>query len=159
VRAPRATVFAFLSRLENHWQLAGRWIEVVTLERSEPDLAAPDGGRVRICGPLGIRRTALTRVESVEAPSRLEGVAIVGRTRARVRWALHERAESTEVVLTATILRAGLLDRVLLAVGGRAWMRGRLRTTLAHLDERVAVAERPPEALSASSPPAPPPAP
>ena len=32
VRAPREQVFAFLSRLANHWTLADRWIEVLSLD-------------------------------------------------------------------------------------------------------------------------------
>src|SRR5919109_3010214 len=34
VEAPRDAVFEFLASLENHWRLADRWIEVLSLERS-----------------------------------------------------------------------------------------------------------------------------
>src|SRR5436190_2080761 len=57
-------VFAFLSALERHWAMAGRWIEVVSL--AHPPLAT--GAVVRMRGPLGLRRTAVTRVERVEPP-------------------------------------------------------------------------------------------
>src|SRR5204863_7258903 len=47
VPAPSEDVFAFLSALENHWAVAGRWIKVVSLDRS----VGATGGRVRISGP------------------------------------------------------------------------------------------------------------
>ena len=52
-------VFAFLSDLQNHWRLADRFVEVVALESSD---GGGDGGTVRVRGPLGVRRTATTRV-------------------------------------------------------------------------------------------------
>src|SRR5204863_8980823 len=45
-----------------------------------------DGGRVRIRGPFGLRRTAITSVDRVQPPDRLEGTALLGRTRAEVAW-------------------------------------------------------------------------
>lgn len=61
VPAPRAPIFEFLADLENHWQLAGPFIEVVGLERPSGQSDAPAvGGRVRMRGPLGLWRTAHT---------------------------------------------------------------------------------------------------
>ena len=54
VPAPREAVFEFLSDLGNHWAVAGRWIEVVAVD------GKGDGGHVRIRGPLGLHRTAVT---------------------------------------------------------------------------------------------------
>ena len=133
VPAPREAVFDFLSDLGNHWSVAGRWIEVVALDGNG------DGGRVRIRGPLGVRRTAVTSVERADPPERLEGIARVGRTEARVAWTLYERRSGgTEVRLAATIVRAGALDRAVLALGGASWMRRLFAATLAHLVERFA---------------------
>jgi len=133
VPAPREAVFAFLSDLHNHWAVAGRWIEVVALD------GGGDGGRVRIRGPLGVRRTAVTSVERVDPPERLEGTARLGRTEARVAWTLHEqRHGATEVRLVATVVRAGPLDRAVLALGGASWMRRLFAATLAHLAARFA---------------------
>lgn len=126
VPAPREAVFDYLSRLENHWAVAGRWIEVVAVDG--------DRGRVRLRGPLGLRRTADTRVEHVDAPARLEGTARLGSTRAAVAWALSARDDgATDVRLTATLLTTSPLDRVALMLGGRAWMRRLFATTLAQL--------------------------
>jgi hypothetical protein len=131
VAASPEEVFAFLSRLENHWRLAGRWIQVVHLE-GPPD--GGDGGAVRIRGPLGLSRTARTTVLRADPPLQMCGSAEVGRkTRARVTWTLAPEDGITRVHLQAEIEEAGLLDRVLLALGGAAWMRGRFRSVLARL--------------------------
>ena len=133
VPAPPAAVFDFLSDLRNHWAVAGRWIEVVALD------GAGNGGRVRIRGPLGVRRTAVTSVERVDPPERLEGTARLGRTEARVAWTLHEQRDgATEVRLVATVVRAGPLDRAALALGGASWMRRLFAATLARLAARFA---------------------
>src|SRR5205823_4346029 len=76
----REAAFAFLAELDNHWLVADRWIEVVCLDGER------EGGRVRIRGPLGLRRTARTQVLTAQPPARLEGRATLGRTEARVRW-------------------------------------------------------------------------
>jgi len=113
--APEA-VFRFLSKLENHWKLANRWIEVVELN---------DGsGRVRIHGPLGLRRTATTIVVDAEPDHVMHGTAeLSGGTRALIGWELAEDAGGTAVRLSAEITHASLPDRVLLALGGGPWMR------------------------------------
>jgi uncharacterized protein YndB with AHSA1/START domain len=129
--APEA-VFAFLADLANHWDLADRWVEVVSLT------PAHDGGRVRVRGPLGLSRTVDTRVDSVREPELIEGTATLGRTRAGVRWELHPDAGGTRVRLVATVLGAGRLDRLLLAAGGRRWLRHRFTVTLGRLAEAVA---------------------
>ena len=94
---------------------------------------------VRIRGPLGLHRTAVTSVDRVEPPRRLEGTARLGGTRAEVAWTLRARdAGTTEVGLAATVLRSGALDRLVLRLGGAAWMRRLFAATLAHLAERFA---------------------
>jgi polyketide cyclase/dehydrase/lipid transport protein len=133
VCAPREIVFEFLCDLRNHWAVAGRWIEVVALAGDG------DGGRVRIRGPLGLRRTAVTSVDRVEAPGRLEGSARLGRTEAWVAWTLHPRSTGgCEVTLTAAVVRAGPMDRLVLALGGARWMRRLFAATLTHLAARFA---------------------
>jgi hypothetical protein len=132
VPAGRDAVYAFLADLANHWDLADRWVEVVSLT------PAHDGGRVTVRGPLGLRRTVDTRVDDVEPPGRIEGTALLGRTRAVVRWELRPEPRGTRVHLVATVLAAGPLDRLLLAAGGRAWLRRRFTVTLNHLAQTVA---------------------
>jgi hypothetical protein len=128
-------VFAFLSRLENHWRLANRWIRVVHLEG--PD--GGEGGAVRIHGPLGLSRTARTTVLRADPPREMCGSAEVGpRTRARVTWTLVPEDGVTRVHLEAEVEEAGTLDRLLLSLGGEAWLRGRFRSVLERLAEVVA---------------------
>src|SRR3954470_4491265 len=115
--APEA-VFGFLAKLENHWKLAGRWVEVVSID--------DDNGRVRIHGPLGLRRTARTSVVDASPSRVIHGTAeLSGGTLARVAWELHEDAGGTAVRLSAKVANAALPDRLLLALGGRAWMKRR----------------------------------
>ena len=136
----REAVYAFLADLANHWDLADRWVEVVSLT------PAHDGGRVMVRGPLGLRRTVDTRVDEVEPPGRIEGTARLGRTRAVVRWELRPESRGTRVHLVARMLATGPIDRLLLAAGGRAWLRRRFTVTLSRLAQ--AVAERQAEAVT-----------
>ena len=135
VPAPAEEVFGFLDDLGNHWIVADRFVEVIDLHH--PDGASrAAGGTVRLRGPLGIRRTVTTRVAAVKPPRLLIGTAEMGdRTRARVSWALAEHRGETRVRLAARVERATRLDRALLALGGRAWLRRRFAATLDGLVE------------------------
>jgi carbon monoxide dehydrogenase subunit G len=130
VHAPPAEVFAFLADLETHWQLADRFIEVVSLER--PSAGGPAyGGVVRMRGPLGLARTARTRVVEAHPPGRLAGTAAVGRaTLARVSWTLTQHGDGTRVRLDASIEHTSSLDRLMLAAGGRRWLGRRFESIL-----------------------------
>jgi hypothetical protein len=140
VPAPPDRIFAYLSDLENHWRLADRWIEVVSLER--PPGAGPEapavGGTVRMRGPLGLGRTAATKVLSARPPGSIAGSAELGRTLARVSWTLADREGQTDVTLAAGVERAGPLDGLLLRLGGRIWLRRRFASVLERLAERFA---------------------
>ena len=126
-----AAVFAFLSDLENHWKLTGRWVEAVALDHSN--------GTVRIHGPLGLRRTARTIVVDAEPDRVMHGTAVLsGGTVARIAWELGEAPRGSSVRLSAEIDQAALPDRALLALGGRAWMKRRFQAILARLEEQVA---------------------
>ena len=139
VPAPRTEVFGFLARLDNHWQLGDRWIEVLRLDSERGTGAAIDGGAVRIRGPLGVSRTVHTRVVAAEAPDRLRGRAeIGGTTRAAITWSLSEDGEATRVGLRAEVEGMGALDRALWALGGRRWMHRRFDAVLAGLVRRFA---------------------
>jgi uncharacterized protein YndB with AHSA1/START domain len=130
IKADQERVFEFLSDLSNHWQLADGAISVVSV-------APGDGGRVRMRGPLGVRRTVDTSVEVVDPPRAIAGSAAIGyRTHARVSWTLVPLADGTQVELTAQVERAAPLDRLLLAAGGRVWLEGRFRLILGTLAER-----------------------
>jgi uncharacterized protein YndB with AHSA1/START domain len=116
VPAPPEAVFAFLADLQNHWLLAGRFIEVVRLDGPP---GSHHGGRVRMRGPLGLHRTARTLVEAAHPPHLMVGTATVGRsTRGCVSWTLTARDGATSVRLAAAVDEAGAIDRALLAIGG-----------------------------------------
>ena len=70
VGAEVADVFAFLADLENHWLLADRFVEVVELAGPP---GARTGGRVRVRGPLRLRRTATIRVDAIRPTGGAEG--------------------------------------------------------------------------------------
>lgn len=94
---------------------------------------------MRIRGPFGLQRTARTCVDYASPPSEMGGSARIGRaTTSQVRWLLHSADGATAVILGATIEHAGTLDRLLLRLGGRAWMRRRFGSTLCALEARVA---------------------
>lgn len=132
VPASPEDVYAFLSDLRNHWRLADRFVEVLTLESSDGGRA--DGGRVRVRGPLGIRRTVTTRVVAAREPRLMIGTAeLASGTRARVSWTIAGRLGASRVRLAAELEGARPLDRVLLAAGGRWWMRRRFASTLERL--------------------------
>jgi uncharacterized protein YndB with AHSA1/START domain len=129
VAASPEAVFGFLSDLDNHWKLTGRWVEAVAL--------ADANGRVRIHGPMGLRRTARTTVVDASPSHVIHGTAeLSGGTLARVSWELNEDAGGTAVRLSAEVEHAALPDRLLLALGGRAWMTRRFDKILARLDEQ-----------------------
>ena len=127
--ATRAELFERLARLENHWELADRWVEVVSLNGARGTPA--DGGVVRLHGPMGLSRTARTTVDRIEPPSLISGTAQVGpRTTGRVSWVLTAAQRGTLVTLSGELVEAAALDRLVWAAGGRAWMQRRLRGTL-----------------------------
>jgi Polyketide cyclase / dehydrase and lipid transport len=137
VEAPQDELFDFLANLDNHWRLADRFIDVLALERDADGRA--DGGRVRMRGPLCVRREAATQVLAADPPQQMLGMAEVGRrTRGFVRWKLRGEEDGTHVRLEATIDRVGWLDWVLLVLGGRAWLERRFDALLGRLPETFA---------------------
>ncbi len=143
VAAPPERVFALLEDLAQHWRMAGDWVEVVSLE---PPIAPAQGAVVRLQGPLGLRRTARTRVDIAEPNARLAGHAQTANgTRAAVEWTLRPARGGTMADLCVGLGDARLADRVLWALVGRAWTQRKLAATLEHLAPWAAAgAGRPP---------------
>ncbi|MEX0992445.1 MAG: SRPBCC family protein [Solirubrobacterales bacterium] len=134
IGAERERAFEFLSNLDNHWLLADRFVEVLDVDAAAAS-TRNGNGRVRIKGPLGAGRTVATRVLDVESPRRISGLAQVGRvTVAQVTWKLEHAERGVRVRLVAEVERAGTLDRLLLAAGGRRWLHARFEAVLARLD-------------------------
>jgi hypothetical protein len=99
-----------------------------------------DGGRVRIRGPLGLSRVAETRVLEARPPrggggAELHGRAHVGRTLGRVKWRIDPHATGSQVTLSAWVERTNLIDRVLLALGGRWWLQRIFANAVQRLEE------------------------
>lgn len=125
-RAPASAVYDFLERLSNHALITGSGL------RLEAVATDGKGARIALRGPLGIRRTARTCVTRLRRPRHFGGTAAVGRhTVAYVHWSIDQAGSGAVVTLSATILRAGPLDRLLLVLGGRRW--------LAHSFERAVI--------------------
>lgn len=139
VDVPAGRLFGFLADLGNHWRLASRWIEVVTLQ---PATGPAEGATVRLSGPLGLSRTVQTRVETAVDPLTICGHGRSGRTHADVTWRLHDLGEHARVTVRVTLVRAELRDRVVWSIGGRAWLARRLRQTLADLETSVDAEQR-----------------
>jgi hypothetical protein len=144
VPASPEDVYAFLSDLRNHWRLADRFVEVLTLDSSDGGRA--DGGHVRVRGPLGVRRTVITRVVAAREPRLIIGTAeLASGTRARVSWTIAGRVGSSRVKLAAELERARSLDRLLLRLGGRWWLRRRFASTLERLARELGAGAAAPE--------------
>jgi carbon monoxide dehydrogenase subunit G len=138
IPAPPEDVFDFLSDLDNHWRLTGRHVNVVRLNGDR------DGGTVQIRGPLGIRRTAETKVTASRAPRLIIGVAeLPSGTRARVSWTLAGRMNQTRVKLAADVEHTTLVARVLLTLGGRTWMTRMFERALGRLADRFSEQREP----------------
>jgi ribosome-associated toxin RatA of RatAB toxin-antitoxin module len=136
VQASPDEIFAYLSDLENHWQLADRFIEVIALDRESPSAKA-NGGTVRMRGPFGLERTATTRVVSANRNHSMRGTAELGKaTRARIEWRFAPELSGTRVHLRAEVERASATDHLLLLAGGAAWLRRRFAKILQALATR-----------------------
>jgi hypothetical protein len=131
IAARPESVFAFLADLDNHRLIADRYLDVVRLDGAP---GARHGGQLRLRGPFGLRRAARTRVLLRQAPYLMVGRAEVGRrTVAQVSWTLQPRGEVTEVELVTAVTPRGVVDRMLLAAGGRLWLRWRMGAALTAL--------------------------
>lgn len=136
VPASPQEVFAFLADLEHHWQLTGCRVQVIDLNGPP---GARNGGTVRIRGPLGLGRTARTRVLWADEPRSMEGSAEIGNgTTAAVSWTIAPGGEGSHVRLEATIERVSPFDRLMLALGGRKVMQRVFSRAVVNLAARFA---------------------
>lgn len=146
--AGAAETFAFLAAPATHRRLQVRGIASLSLDDAADLLS---GGAAELRGPLGLRRTVRTRVALRHPPMRLAGSALADSgTVAHVSWTLREQHDGTTLVeLTAVLGPIARGDRLLLAVGGRRWIRSlfvatlqRLAAELEHASRATAVAPR-----------------
>jgi hypothetical protein len=105
----------------------------------ELECVEEDGGRVRVRGPLGLSRVARTSVEGTERPRLLTGTADIGRkTHAAVRWEIAPLVpDSSHVRFVAHVERASKLDRAVLALGGRWWLKRIVERALQRLGAAI----------------------
>jgi uncharacterized protein YndB with AHSA1/START domain len=128
VSHPPDRVFEFLSDLRNHWRLEERAF-------LEFDEIGKSSGVIRLRGPLGLSRKVRTRVLEAERPSRLAGRAdLRGGTVGLVTWEIRSDSAGAHVRLSAEVAEASLADRVLLTLGGKAWLRRLFQRALANLE-------------------------
>lgn len=126
-------VYDFLARLENHFRLNDEYLRVEALR---PDRR---GATIKIRAPGGLRRTAHTEVTTALPPRRFGGTVTAStRTRAGAWWTIEPSAGRARVALEAEIFPRGVVDRVLLALGGRWWLERRCRRVVARLDSALA---------------------
>ncbi|MCU1449847.1 MAG: hypothetical protein JWP02_2017 [Acidimicrobiales bacterium] len=112
-------VHTALADLDNHWQLADRF---VVLTDVHGPATARTGGEVWIRGPLIIRRRAELILEAVVWPTMIRGVAMVGAaTSAAVVWTLRPADGGVTVELSIDVVRAGRFDALMLRAG-RRWI-------------------------------------
>jgi hypothetical protein len=136
IPAPRKTIFGFLASLENHAALGRGAVELLSIECRA---GRASEAVVRLRGPLAIRRTASTAITGIRAPKSISGRAWIGpRTRAFVSWRIESTAHGSTVTVGAIVETAGLRDRLLLAFGGRWWLRRRFASALSCLSHRIA---------------------
>ena len=128
---PPERVFDFLADLRNHWRLQeGTFLELEDVAES--------GGVIRLRGPLGISRRVETRVLEADRPRRVAGRAdLRGGTVGLVAWDIEPNSPGSLVRLSAHVPSASLPDRVVLALGGRAWLRSVFGRALASLDDAL----------------------
>jgi hypothetical protein len=140
VPAGVAETFAFLASPATHRRLQVRGIALLSLDGD--DLLS--GGAAVLRGPLGLRRTVRTRVALLQSPTRLAGGALADSgTVAHVSWTLHAQPDGTTLVeLSAVLGPIASVDRVLLAAGGRYWIRRLFAATLRKLAAELDPAPR-----------------
>ena len=131
VAADAAETFAFLVAPARHRRLQVDGIASLSLQGGD----VLSGGAIVLRAPLGLRRTIRTRIALRQPPTRLAGSALADSgTAAHVSWTLHEQPDGTTFVeLTAVLGPVARRDRVLLAVGGRPWIRRLFAATLRRL--------------------------
>jgi hypothetical protein len=132
--------FAFLASPATHRRLQVRGIASLSLDGD--DLLS--GGAAVLRGPLGLRRTVRTRVALLQPPTRLAGSALADSgTVAHVSWTLHAQPDGTTLVeLGAVLGPIARGDRILLAAGGRYWIRRLFTATLRRLTAELEPAPR-----------------
>jgi hypothetical protein len=133
VLAAAADVFALLVDLDRHGELTDQGMRILSLQGPP---GRRTGGLVELRGPGGLRRLARTRVQGAEPYSRLWGTAeTADGARACLEWRVRPQGDRTHVEVRLDLRARRWRDRILLHLGGRAWLRARLRAALDRLHQ------------------------
>ncbi len=147
VAAGAEALAAYLANLDNHWDLCGDLVEIRALGGPREERIA---AHLLLKGPLGIRRTARTRLLGA-SPDKVWGRAqLDSGTQARITWRFAPRRGTTEVSLELELRDVRLFDRLLFALA-RPWITTQLTRALGRLAEIAAIAAEQVEPQTLSS--------
>lgn len=136
VAAAPSDVFELVGDLDRHGDLTDRGLRILTLDGPR---GRRTGGVVELRGPAGLTRLARTRVRGAEPHARLWGTAeTADGARALLEWRFRPQDGRTDVEVRLDVQAANRRDRMLLRLGGRAWLRARLRAALDRLAHAAA---------------------
>lgn len=131
-----AEIFPLLCDLDQHHHLTDGGMRILRLHGRR---GRRTGGLVELRGPLGIKRLVRTEVRGAEPATRLWGTAVTEQgARAHVEWRLRPcEGDRTAVEVRLEVEASSWPERLLLLLGGRTWLRARMRAALRRMRERV----------------------
>lgn len=129
--APADAVFRRLRDLDAHRDLAAPHIEILDLRGPR---GARTGGVVQLNGPLGVQVRACTTLRATLAAREITGTARTDHgSTGTLTWRLEAGGDETVVTADLTARARSARDALLLAIGGRWWLRRRLATAIDRL--------------------------
>jgi Polyketide cyclase / dehydrase and lipid transport len=148
IAAAPGDVFELLGDLERHRDLTDHAMRILSLHGPP---GRPTGGLVELRGPVGLTRLARTRLQGAEPHTRLWGTAeTTDGARARLEWRVRPQGDGTHVEARLDVQARTWTDRTLLRLGGRAWLRARLRAALDRLAQNATRSQDNPAPVLAS---------
>jgi hypothetical protein len=141
IAASPSEVFGLLGDLDRHREITDRGLRIVSLQGPP---GRRTGGLVELRGPAGLTRLARTSVHGAEPHSRLWGAAETAEgAEAFLEWRVEPDGDGTQVEVRVYVRAGSWRDRLLLRLGGKLWLRARLHSALARLEQVAAGPEAP----------------
>ena len=130
IAAPPEAVFDYLQSFQHHVELIHGRVKPLEIN---------DGpSRVELRGAIGVRRTVRTGLTYARSPESIVGHLEAGRqTRGTVRCSIQRSDTGSWVEVVGRTEALGLLDRLLLGLGGRRWLARSIELALEELDTRL----------------------